>query len=201
MLAILPKLILPQRLNRSRTEYHIPINEMPLLCDGIKKSALNNWESGASVPPITGVYSIALCFGVSIDWLCGLSDDRYTEASVSATESAYPVSDDDFKILVPDMVSCTVLHTPGFTDNELQEIMQRYRNIETRRSFWSLEARAYIVVLTRYIKMIISTQRESSEASLTSIQQKRLQANHVELLLTIANGRTPTPNEMQPYIK
>lgn len=176
-------------------EYHIPINEIPNLCD-VKKSALNTWESGERVPPITGVYSIALCFGVSLDWLCGLTENRYTEVSVSATESAYPVNDEDFKMLVPDKVSAAVSCLPGFTNNELQEIMQRYLNIETRRAFWTLEARAYIVVLTRYIKMFISAQTE-----LTNVQQQRLQAQRVELLLTLAKGRTPTPNEMKPYMK
>ena len=77
---------LSQRLKILRTSYQLPVLETEWVC-GISRSALNNWEKGCRIPSADGLYKIASSFGVSIDWLLGISQVPYTRDSIILAES------------------------------------------------------------------------------------------------------------------
>jgi transcriptional regulator with XRE-family HTH domain len=55
---------------------------------GIPKNTYGNWETGKNEPSIVMAQSVADFFGVSLDWLCGRTDDRdVAKASELRTEN------------------------------------------------------------------------------------------------------------------
>lgn len=46
---------------------------------GISKSQLGLWEKGACAPNLENACKLALFYGVTMDWLCGLSTDNRPE--------------------------------------------------------------------------------------------------------------------------
>ena len=183
---------LQERLKLIRSLYRFPINEAPWLCDGVSKSGISAWESGARIPAIDNVYAIALSYGVSLDWLTGISEEQYTEASVSVAENAHPVSEDDLLGLIPDAVSGRLLRMPGVTEQAITDAARRYGDTEKRRAFWSLEARASIVVLIHYTQKLFSTLDWPYDTELTQSQSRRLNEYRIFLLWTLIHGKTPT---------
>jgi transcriptional regulator with XRE-family HTH domain len=61
----------------------------------IKQTTYSSWERGIKEPPIETVCQIALRFGVSIDWLFGINDDRKGNAVILSD----PVKDEEIKEL------------------------------------------------------------------------------------------------------
>lgn len=43
---------------------------------GISQSAMSHYSTGTTIPPLTHAVKIAEALGVSLDWLCGLSEDK-----------------------------------------------------------------------------------------------------------------------------
>ena len=48
---------------------------------GVRQSTLSSYENDVSIPSIDVLYDIATKFGVSLDWMFGLSDSRTREIS------------------------------------------------------------------------------------------------------------------------
>lgn len=44
---------------------------------GLEKSTISSYETGARTPTAHVASNIARCLGVSLDYLCGLNDERY----------------------------------------------------------------------------------------------------------------------------
>lgn len=53
---------------------------------GISDRTLGSWERGRTEPPLATVALLALRFGVSSDWLLGLSDDRAVSCPASGQD-------------------------------------------------------------------------------------------------------------------
>lgn len=120
------------------------------------RQTVSAYENGTREPPITALVSIATKFAVSIDWLCGNSDVPYTDLSVDNAEMQYyqgfrwnngRIDTGLFKSYIP--------FKPPFNSDTLQD----YSDPETRHSFYSLAARANILVLLRYPNAISLTSK------------------------------------------
>lgn len=61
----------------------------------VKQTTYSSWERGLKEPPIEKVCEIALRFGVSIDWLFGITDDQKGNAAILSD----PVKDEEIKEL------------------------------------------------------------------------------------------------------
>ncbi len=130
---------LSQRLYTLRTSYHLPVSEEEWIC-GASRSALNNWERGLRIPSADGLYQISTSFGVSIDWLFGVSQIPYTHDSVFLAES---------------------IHKPYEVIKDLNQNGSMYLRIDasskdyfdnSKRDLYELAARANILVFTLYIQ-------------------------------------------------
>lgn len=97
------KQVLPERLKELRAKYHFTVQETEWI-SGVSRSALNTWERGTRTASADGLYQIATAFGVSMDWLYGLTTTRYTDDSIAAAESIY-VSHSLLKDVLENMVN------------------------------------------------------------------------------------------------
>ena len=55
---------------------------------GISPQNFNNWLKGKSMPDINGLISLSKAFGVSVDWLIGISDIKSSSPTVKDICSA-----------------------------------------------------------------------------------------------------------------
>lgn len=70
-----------KRLKELREGKGIPQSEMAKIC-GIAVASYANWEQGRALPPITQIPTLAEFFGVSADYLLGISKQEATERLV-----------------------------------------------------------------------------------------------------------------------
>ncbi len=134
---VLPQL--SQRLYILRSRYYLPVFEAEWVC-GVSRSALNNWERGLRVPSADGLYQISTSFGVSIDWLFGLSQVPYTHDSVILAELIHKPYETIKKLIRNDPMSLRIdASSKDYFDN-------------SKRDLYELAARANILVFTLYIQ-------------------------------------------------
>lgn len=135
--------ILQKRLRLIRKTYDMSIYEIAYIT-GIGRSTLNGWENGSKIPTIEALYEVATHFGVSIDWLCGISETPYTAESVELALNLRWDYSALYKI-------------PG--DNEIGEDvldrMEEYALIRDKE--FSLESLSNLVVLMQYPQAIAET--------------------------------------------
>lgn len=62
-----------ERLKELRQEKNISTRELALAI-GVSNSIISKWEKGQRTPTIDNLYSVAVFFGVSSDFLIGLSE-------------------------------------------------------------------------------------------------------------------------------
>lgn len=77
-----------KRLKLLRVSHDLSMSEMAELLFLKTSAAINEFESGRSKPTTETAINIATYFGVSLDWLFGLSGIPYTNDSVVAAEKA-----------------------------------------------------------------------------------------------------------------
>lgn len=70
--------IFPQRLKQLRHELNLSQKELAESIE-ISAMAISTYESGTKSPSIDTVFKISQKYNISIDWLCGLSDERALE--------------------------------------------------------------------------------------------------------------------------
>ena len=71
------------RFNTLRTEKGLTLDEFANNT-GLSKASLSRYETEKTIPTIQSAYIIAEYFGVSVDWITGLTENR-----VSATTEQY----------------------------------------------------------------------------------------------------------------
>lgn len=135
---VLPEL--SRRLKILRTSYQLPVLEAEWVC-GVSRSALNNWERGSRIPSADGLFQISTSFGVSIDWLFGLSQVPYTHDSITYAESIRRPY-----VTIKNIVGCSAT-SPIFDDASTKDYFDK-----SKRELYELSARANILVFTLYIK-------------------------------------------------
>ena len=135
--------ILQKRLKLLRKSYDMSIYEIALITS-VGRATLNGWENGTKIPTIDTLYEVATHFGISIDWLCGISDIPYTTESV---ERALNLRWDE----------STLFKIPG--DNEIgEDVLDRIEKFALiRDKEFSLESLSNLVVLMQYPQAIAET--------------------------------------------
>ena len=82
---------LQNRLLKLRSAYRIPVLDAGWIT-GISHSSINTWERGTRVPSADGLCQIVSAYGISSDWLFGISDTVYTPDSINFAESVHHIS-------------------------------------------------------------------------------------------------------------
>lgn len=149
--------ILQQRLKTIRNTYQFTVNDAAALC-GVGKSAVNYWENGKRVPAINCLYGIATAYGVSIDWLCGISEDRYTSASVACGEECYPIDGD----MIDELFGFS---TAPMTKEECLALEKDINLFVRLRPAIPLNIRADILVLTHYLNILLADIGETDDVT------------------------------------
>lgn len=131
---------LSQRLKILRTSYQLPVFEAEWVC-GVSRSALNSWERGERIPSADGLYQISTSFGISLDWLFGISQIPYTHDSIILAES----------IQQPDVAITKVIGSYSSSYNFDDTLCRDYFD-KSKRETYELAARGNILVYTLYIQ-------------------------------------------------
>lgn len=63
----------PERLKELREERNLSLKQLAKEI-GVTDVAISRWENGHRTPNIDSLYSLAICFKVSTDYLLGLED-------------------------------------------------------------------------------------------------------------------------------
>lgn len=142
------------RMNRVLSAYSISVNAAASICKDISPSALKSWVSGNRVPSIDGVLAFATAFGLSIDWLVGISKCPYTPDSVKACE-------EDYGLMTPDTGGHNVFYelfvlpsqyNGDFVgDERIERNASAYEDDKLRAEKFSLEARANAIVCQLFL--------------------------------------------------
>ncbi|MBQ1393755.1 MAG: helix-turn-helix transcriptional regulator [Lachnospiraceae bacterium] len=73
-------------LKELRESHNLTMTELADILGMTSSAAVSQFETGKSLPSYYTLLQIALCFGVSLEWLSGLADIPYTEASITAAQ-------------------------------------------------------------------------------------------------------------------
>lgn len=95
-----------KRLKLLRESHNLSMSELAELLFMKSSAAINEFESGRSKPTLETALTIALYFGISLDWLFGLSNTPYTNESIAAANKA-----------------CIEREQRVFSDNNLEELI------------------------------------------------------------------------------
>lgn len=143
------KQTLPSRITAVRSSYSIPIKEVVWVCNDISVSAFTAWEAGIRTPAIDGLYDFAINFGVSIDWLCGASEEPYDADFIFHAERSRGI---DINFL-PNFIKSNK-DSYSISKSNAVERAEAYADIEKRIKTFSPNARANLLVLIPYIKKL-----------------------------------------------
>lgn len=100
----------------------------------ISKTTFGYWEREMRMPTLENLQVYSAIFGLSLDWIAGISNIPYTEDSVTYGENIF------FQQLEK-----TAFIRLGILEDDL------YLKYEYRRDNYSLEVRAYILVILQII--------------------------------------------------
>ena len=156
---------LNKRLMALRTSYQLPVLEAEWVC-GVSRSTLNNWERGLRVPYADGLFQIATSYGVSMDWLFGVSNAPYTAESIELAEATHK----------PEEHVNDVLKSIGYgPESETKKLTKKYVNSATRAKY-APATRANILVYTLYITGYLQyfAERDGTAKAPTAQQNTRL---------------------------
>ena len=78
----------PKRLKLLREAHKVSMSELSEYLFLSSSAAINQFERGRSKPSIDTAMQISLFFGISLEWLVGLSDTPYTTASIYVANEA-----------------------------------------------------------------------------------------------------------------
>lgn len=152
--------LMKRRLQLLRNSYQLSMEELEEICAVIGKTTLYNWETGTRIPTIDSLLVYATKFGVSLEWLCCLSDEPYTQNSIAFAEHKYFTPGKWYfdHIDVGFLKYLNPMSGKKFEETALKN----YSYHEQRNKFFSLEARANILVLMPYPSAISASSRNMS---------------------------------------
>lgn len=192
--------LMQRRLQLLRNTYQLSMEELEEICAVIGKTTLFNWETGTRIPTVDSLLVYATKFGASIEWLCGLSDEPYTERSVSFAEYKYFTPNNWYvdHIDVRFLNSFNLMSGLKFEETALLN----YSNHEQRKNHFSLEARANVLVLLPYPSAISASSRNKTfeEANLSGVNQKKRNKyiqviDNLKTVINTGNAVYRLPNE------
>ena len=83
---------------------------------GLAKSTISRYISGVRTPDLSTAIKLARYFNVSLDWLCGIAEEkRLTDEKLSTLIEVYPLLTDDDKDIIDILVR---KHTKGEPDDK-----------------------------------------------------------------------------------
>lgn len=188
-----------------RTAYNISqtdLSHLTLPISSISNAAIANWEIEKRVPTLDNLKVYVSLFGISLDWLAGISSHPYTEDSIQYGELKL------FEILGHNTDTIPYLNA----NDEFKTFKWDYMYPEDREKCFSLEVRANILTLLWILYASPSWQRmrlnENLEAAIlnkrpntskSKAAQAKEQSYHDSLLKLLSTHRLtplyiiPTP--------
>ncbi len=139
--------IFPMKLKTLRIAYELSFFEMADLLGLKNRSIPYAWENNTNFPLLDNLVNISACFGVSIDWLIGLSNEPYIETTVRESEIYCEQVMKDINKQITDYGYLSM-----WNDLISQQFPQ-YVKLETRQQYYSLAVRANISVLMQLVKL------------------------------------------------
>ena len=67
---------------------------------GVTKGTISRFVNETRTPELSTAVKISKYFNVSLDWLCGLTDERYTDDMSKELCSVYPLMNDEEKAVI-----------------------------------------------------------------------------------------------------
>lgn len=167
--------IMQYRLQLLRNAYGLPVFEAEWVCS-VSRSSINFWERGKRIPSADGILQIASAYGVSTDWIYGISNIVHTPDSVNYSECVY---------LVQNNLLLRVL-TKIYGDSEYANMLfsQYGKDIPS----FSLHARADVVVCCLYLHGY-ETYFSLNPKVTPTLQQKDRKMKFKEGLLKVLNTK------------
>lgn len=142
---------LPARIRLVRTSYGIPITEATFVCQDVRQSTFTAWEAGKRMPTIDGLYDFAVSFGVSLDWLCGVSREPYDPEFVLYAENNIGIDSSFLPLFIQNQIA---IYKTKYT-NDAMERAKAYADTELRVRTFTPNARANLLVFRRYAKVMM----------------------------------------------
>lgn len=178
--------ILQKRLQSLRLTYSFPVFDAEWVC-GISRSSINFWERGLRMPSADGILQIASSYGVSTDWLYGITDTAYTVDSVRYSECIH---------LLREKLLYTALTNVYNDDKYVDELFYEYGNKNSRESY-PLEARANVIVSCLYLSGYANY--FAVDATRTPAAQQKIRMYEMkEGLLNVVKTKKPFASLLQP---
>ena len=122
--------VFAKRFKELRLYYGLSLNDLAIMLNGADRTVVSRWERVLNWPNMKTLIKISNIFAVSMDWLVGNSDFKYSDKKINELEAEF---DDTFlvsKIAFP----------------------EDYKNVESRKEKYSLKQRAEVHTLFYLLK-------------------------------------------------
>lgn len=131
-----------------RNTYKMTCSDVSHMENNIRRPTLQSWEQATRIPTCDNLLVYAITFGISIDWLYGISKTPYTLQSIDCAEKTYYKS-------IKNAWNTDTINTKLFDDSIskikfIQNSLENYCNHTIRKNKYSPEARANILVLYKF---------------------------------------------------
>lgn len=171
---------LQNRLLKLRAVYGIPVLDAEWI-SGISHSTINAWERGTRIPSADGICQIVSAYGVSSDWLFGISDIAYTPDSINFAESVHDISAELITSILSDIFKFVVV-----AHNLRVECYETLRKYDA----FPLQARADILVCCLFLQGY--DRYFKAKPNLTpTLQQKDRKRLFMEGLIKVLSSKEP----------
>ena len=161
-----------------------------------RRTTLHSWENGIRIPTADSLLIYAASFGVSIDWLYGVSQVPYTLQSIDYAEETYyqgiasAWNEEEIDInLFDDSVS---------ERKFVSRLLENYCKHRTRQREFSPEARANIMVLHKFASSIamlhqfnLELDKNRLNPNLFTKNEKKKYKQIVEKMVEVVNTTYP----------
>lgn len=127
-----------------RNAYYLSTTELSCILNLKRHTSIVNIENNKSYPSFELLVDICSLFAVSLDWLMGFISEPYNEEFIEKLEN-------EIAEVIIFGENPFILNTPKI-----------YRNVESRRKYFSLDERANIIFLVHYIQYLIKQNEKLS---------------------------------------
>lgn len=146
-----------ERLKILREAYHLKAKDVAQMCN-ITYRNYQKYENGISEPPLSRLVIISMYTGISLDWICGISNEPYTEGYITSLEKklwSYDINNNPIiTIKVHNDILDRVEDIQIYPYDNLS-IIKEYADINKRKCNYSLAARANIIFLmNKFIDLV-----------------------------------------------
>lgn len=123
--------ILAKRIKELRTSLNLTQKQFAEIV-GCTSATLSAYENGAKSPSLEIVKGIAEKCGVSIDWLCGLSDEKNSHKNIETYSDVLELLFEISEVLpfdLPDDYTGNVIHFKSFVFRRYLEDLRKYQDL------------------------------------------------------------------------